>query len=122
MNTSTTFIKIWNLNINENIERYRKVYPSIPLAYKIFLTSDGSFTRNLNITKGHEVFIKLVKQEQQIIPTLLINNQFNTLKKHNCSLSREIWLMNNKEIFMTFAKSYYKKKFLTWIPKSKKNL
>nr|YP_009390172.1 hypothetical protein [Sheathia arcuata]ART65548.1 hypothetical protein [Sheathia arcuata] len=113
MNTSTTFIKIWNLNINKNIECYRRVYPLIPLAYKIFLTSDGSLTRNLNITKGYEVFIKLVKQEQQIMPTLLINNQFNTLKKYNFSLSREIWLVNNKKIFMMFAKSYYKKKFLT---------
>ena len=113
MNTSTTFIKIWNLNINKNIERHRKVYPFIPLAYKIFLTSDGSLTTNLNITKGNEVFIKLVKQVQQIMPTVFITNEFNKLKKHNFSLSREIWLMNNKEIFMIFAKSYYKKKFLT---------
>jgi chorismate-pyruvate lyase len=113
MNISTTFIKIWTININGNIEYYKKIYPFIPLVCKLFLTSDGSFTRNLNIAKGHEVFIKLVKQEQQIIPALLISRTFKILKKDSLSLSREIWLINNEKICMIFAKSYYKKKFLT---------
>jgi hypothetical protein len=99
MNINKTFIKIWNINIDGNINHYKTIYPVIAEKWQLLLISDGSFTRNLSIINKDNVFLKLIKQEDKFYPKQIIHSKKTTKDKKKLAFSREIWLMDKKKLF-----------------------
>nr|UEQ12260.1 hypothetical protein [Batrachospermum sp.] len=108
MNISKTFIKIWNINIDKNINHYKAIYQVIPEKWQLLLISDGSFTRNLSIINKYTVLLKLIKQEKKFYPSQIILSKKTTKDKKKLAFSREIWLIDKKN-YLIFAKSYHGK-------------
>jgi p-hydroxybenzoic acid synthase len=99
MNISRTFIKIWNINIDGNINHYKAIFPVIPEKWQLLLISDGSFTRNLSIINKYTILLKLIKQENKFYPPKTIHSKTNTEYKKKLAFSREIWLIDKKKLF-----------------------
>nr|QJH88235.1 Ycf21 [Pterocladia lucida] len=83
------FYKITNIDISNNL-----ITSKIPLAWKLILTSDGSFTQNLNSITNRLIYAHIKEQ--------------STLNyKNNKKILRKVWLEDQNNKKLTFAQSLW---------------
>lgn len=89
INNEHKFYKIININVSNNSIQY-----SIPTIWKLILTSDGSFTQNLNSITNKVIEANI--QEQSILHY-----------KNSQKILRKVWLEDNNNRKLTFAESLW---------------
>nr|YP_009774136.1 conserved hypothetical plastid protein [Caulacanthus okamurae]QIZ74753.1 conserved hypothetical plastid protein [Caulacanthus okamurae] len=87
IDTRYNFHKLLSINMRHQA---RNLTTIIPKEWLLILVNDGSFTETLTYLTGKKISIEIVKQ--------------HSLKK--ICTTREIWLQNNKNVKLAFAKSF----------------
>nr|UEQ11954.1 Hypothetical protein Ycf21 [Kumanoa mahlacensis] len=100
MNINKTFIKIWEVDLNDKIHYYSRITKYLCPNLQVLLLSDGSLTNNLNILGEVPIFLKLIKEEEELY-------SFSVSTQSSIFTAREILLTHNKEKNFIFAKTYY---------------
>jgi chorismate-pyruvate lyase len=107
MNFSNTFVKIWNIEIPHQTANILQLSTNIPRKWRLFLLSDGSFTRNASATEEQKIKINIVMQKHKISPLGQLELAKERLQKHHRVLQREVWLVNEEKHRVAFAESYW---------------
>nr|YP_009297789.1 hypothetical protein Kuma_089 [Kumanoa americana]AOM67523.1 hypothetical protein Kuma_089 [Kumanoa americana] len=105
MNINKSFIKIWEVALNDKTDYYSKIKKRLCRNLQVLLISDGSLTNNLNILEAVPISLQLIKQEEQLYYSSIPN-------KTSIFTAREILLTHTKEKYIIFAKSYYQQNIL----------
>lgn len=104
MNLDKDFIKVWSQDVRYNPcwSVINDVY--IPMEVLLFLTSDGSFTRNLSELSGEVIDLQLISQNLQVA--------FNIDLASEVLVNRSIYLKTKKHGYIAFAQSYWSPDFM----------
>lgn len=93
INLKYKFEKILFLPINNTNYTLKNL---IPIEWQLILLSDGSFTQNLNSLTGKRIKIEVISL-----------NSIKRIKSKNNITIREIWIKDNKDKKLAFAKSLW---------------
>lgn len=95
INPYKQFHKICKIKLNSKNKLYKKNYKSIPTEWLFIIINDGSFTQNLN-----SLFINPIK--------ITMSQKYSIVSKQQLINIRNVWLKNNINNNLTFAKSIWK--------------
>lgn len=104
MNLDKNFIKMWSQDVRYN--PYWSVVNDIhiPMEILLFLTSDGSFTRNLSELCGEVIHLQLISQNLQVALNVDLTSEI--------LVNRSIYLTTKKHGNVAFAQSYWSPDFM----------
>lgn len=101
-----TFIKIWNTQINCDLEHYDYLNSFISKRWQLILISEGSLTRHINILQKNKTRTKLIVTKKTIIRSTRSCILFSLDETQINSIKREVWLTNSNQTLI-FAQSYW---------------